>query len=211
MKHRGINPWYMRYNTMIRVFHLFCKLNFINLSAEDHFNKIMAEFNPGKHSCPWCNTKDPDWKYHADYERWLISFEGGAAVTYRLEISRYKCLSCGHTHAILPESIIPYQCYSFLFIIAVMRDYYTRTLTVADICTKYNISVSTLYSWKNLFSRHKKLWLGLLEDAYTSSLNFLDSFFNESFRYDLEEFFKIARISFLQDASQMKKAYSAPG
>ena len=175
---------------MIRVFHLFCKINSKNLSAEDLFNKFMAEFDPRKHSCPWCNTKSPDWKYHADYERWLISFEGGVTVTYRLEILRYKCPSCGHTHAILPESIIPYQSYSFLFIIAVMRDYYTRILTVVNICDKYNISTSTLYSWKELFLRHKKLWLGLLEDAYTSSLDFLDSFYDGSFQYDLQDFFQ---------------------
>ena len=196
---------------MIRVFHLFCKINSKNLSAEDLFNKFMAEFDPRKHSCPWCNTKSPDWKYHADYERWLISFEGGVAVTYRLEILRYKCPSCGHTHAILPESIIPYQSYSFLFIIAVMRDYYTRILTVANICDKYNISTSTLYSWKELFLLHKKLWLGLLEDAYTSSLGFLDSFYDRSFQYDLQKFFQIMRISFLQGASHIKKAHSAPG
>ena len=201
----------MRYNTMIRVFHLFCKLNFKNLSAEDLFNKFMAEFDPRKHNCPWCNTTYPDWKKHAKYERWLISFEGGVTVTYRLEITRYKCSSCGHTHAILPESIIPYQSYSFLFIIAVMRDYYTRVLTVAVICDKYNISTSTLYSWKELFLRQKKLWLGLLEDAYTSSLDFLDSFCGENFRYDLEEFFQISRISFLQGAHQINKAHYAPG
>ena len=196
---------------MIRVFQLLCKLNFQIVSAESLYNRFMAEIDPKKHSCPWCNTKSPDWKYHADYERWLISFEGGEAVTYRLEITRYKCSSCGHTHAILPELIIPYQCYSFLFIIAVMRDYYTRALTVADICTKYNISVSTLYSWKELFLRHKKLWLGLLEDACTTSLDFLDSFYGTSFRYDLEDFFQLLRISFLQGAGQLKKAYTAPG
>ena len=196
---------------MIRVFHLFCKLNFKNLSAEELFNKFMAEFDPRKHSCPWCKTKHPDWKYHAEYERWLISFKGEVAVTYRLEITRYKCSSCGHTHAILPEFIIPYQSYSFLFIIAVMRDYYTRTLTVADICIKYNISVSTLYSWKELFLKHKKLWLGLLEDAYISSLNFINSFYDTNFRYDLGEFFQIVGISFLQGARQGKKAYPAPG
>jgi hypothetical protein len=110
---------------MIRVFQLFCKLNFKHLSAEYLFNKYMAEFKPVEHSCPWCNTKDPDRKKHAEYERWLISYEGGGTVAYRLVITRYKCPSCGHTHAILPESIIPYQSYSFLFIIAVMRDYYT--------------------------------------------------------------------------------------
>ena len=143
---------------MIRVFQLFCKLNFQIVSAESLYNNFMAEIDPDKHSCPWCNTKSPDWKYHAEYDRWLISFEGGATVTYRLQITRYKCSSCGHTHAILPESIIHYQSYSFLFIIAVMKDYYTHTLTVANICTKYNISTSTLYAWKDLF--HIPVFLG---------------------------------------------------
>ena len=44
---------------MIRGFGLFHKLNLKNLSAEDLFNKYMSEFNPGEHSCPWCDTKDP--------------------------------------------------------------------------------------------------------------------------------------------------------
>ena len=70
---------------MIRGFRLFHKLNLKNLSAEDLFNKYMSEFNPGEHSCPWCDTKDPDWKKHAIYGRWLISFENGAVVTYRIE------------------------------------------------------------------------------------------------------------------------------
>ena len=196
---------------MIRGFGLLCKLKLKNLSAEDLFNKYMAEFKPGEHSCPWCSTKDPDWKKHAVYGRWLISFENGAAVTYRIEITRYKCSSCGHTHAILPESIIPYQSYSFLFILAVLRDYHARSLTVEAICDKYGISVSTLYSWKELFLRHKKIWMGLLEDAYTSSLEFLDSFYDGNFSYDLKEFFQLAGVSFLQGSSHVRKAYSAPG
>ena len=69
-----------------KVFQLFCKLNakLFLLRVFLFFNKFMAEFDPKKHSCPWCNTKAPDWKYHAEYDRWLISFEGGATVTYRL-------------------------------------------------------------------------------------------------------------------------------
>lgn len=196
---------------MIRVFQLFCKLNFKISSAEDIFNKFMTEFKPGEHRCPWCNAKGHDWKKHAEYKRWLISFEGRVTVTYRLEISRYKCPSCGRTHAILPESIIPYQSYSFLFIIAVMRDYYISTLTVADICAKYDISVSTLYSWRELFLRHKKIWLGLLEDTYTSSLEFLNSFCDGSFQYDLKDFFQIADVSFMQGSSRAKQACFTPG
>ncbi|WP_241423554.1 DUF6431 domain-containing protein [Candidatus Contubernalis alkaliaceticus] len=140
----------------------------------------------------------------------MISFEKGCSVTYRVTIIRYRCSSCGCTHAILPECIIPYQSYSFLFIIAVMRDYFTSFLTIQGICAKYGISVSTIYSWKKLFLRHKKIWIGLLEDACTSSLQFLDCFFNCSLLYTLKEFFLTANISFLQGSSHMRKAHFAP-
>ncbi|MBU7008804.1 DUF6431 domain-containing protein [Phosphitispora fastidiosa] len=194
---------------MIRVFELFCKLNFINLSAKDIFLQSMAEFHPHDHKCPFCLTEHPDWKKHAVYERYLISFESGRTVSYLITIIRYRCSSCGHTHAILPEPVIPYQSYSLLFILAVMRDYFISSLTVKDICAKYDISVSTLYSWKALFLRHKKIWLGLLNDACTSPLQFLNSLFIENL-HTLKEFFLTAGVSFLQGASHMKKAYFAP-
>lgn len=196
---------------MIRVFELFSKLNFNKFTAKEFFLRAMAGFKPSRHICPSCRTKHPDWRRHAVYERWLISYENGGTVTYRIKINRYKCSSCGCTHAILPESIIPFQSYSLLFIVSVMKDYYTRLLTVESICAKYDISVSTLYSWKELFLKHKKIWLGLLEDASISPLQFLDSFCHGSFIHTLKEFFQISSISFLQGSSYLKKAYSSPG
>jgi len=199
----------LRYTIMIRVFELFCKLNMINISAKDLFLQAMAEFQPHDHKCPFCSAEHPDWKKHAVYERYLISFESGRNVSYLITIVRYRCSSCGHTHAILPEFVIPYQSYSLLFILSVMRDYYIGSLTVADICEKYDIAVSTLYSWKELFLRHKKVWLGLLDDACTSSLQFLDSLFRNHL-HTLKEFFLLAGVSFLQGPSHIKKAYFAP-
>lgn len=192
---------------MIRVFELLCKLNFVKLSAIDLFTYSMAQFQPHDHRCPYCSNEHPDWKKHAVYERYLISFENGRTVSYQITIVRYRCSSCSHTHAILPEFIIPYQSYSLLFILAVMRDYFIGFLTVDRICAKYDISVSTLYSWKKLFLRHKKVWLGLLDDACTSSLQFLDFLFNLR---TLKEFFLMAGVSFLQGPSHIKKAYFAP-
>lgn len=194
---------------MIRVFELFCKLNVINLSAEDLFLQSMAKVHLHDHKCPFCSAEHPDWKKHAVYERYLISFESGRNISYLITIVRYKCSSCGHTHAILPEFVIPYQSYSLLFILSVMRNYYIGSLTVADICEKYDIAVSTLYSWKELFLRHKKVWLGLLDDACTSSLQFLDCLFINHLR-TLKEFFIMAGVSFLQGPSHIKKAYFAP-
>ncbi|HBK52428.1 DUF6431 domain-containing protein, partial [Syntrophomonas wolfei] len=69
-------------------------------------------------------------------------------------IIRYKCDSCGHTHALLPEFLIPYRSYSLLFILAVLKDY---CLTIEKISEKYGIAASTIYTWKALFLKNKKI------------------------------------------------------
>lgn len=194
---------------MIRVFNLFRKLNFLSVSAKDFFVQGMVEFNPHGYRCPVCKAEHNDWVRHATYERCLVSFENEHTVTYHITVVRYKCPSCNHTHAILPESIIPYHSYSFLFILAVMKDYFTKSITVENICIKYGIAVSTLYSWKELFLRHKKIWLGLLDNACTSSLRFLNSLFEGGLVHTLKEFFLMTGISFLQSTDHIKKAHWA--
>lgn len=192
---------------MIRVFRLFCKLN---ISIKELFLKFMAGFNPHEHKCPFCSARHPDWKKHGLYSRYIISFENGHTICHQINIIRYRCSSCGHTHAVLPDIIIPYQSYSLNFIIAVLQDYFSHSLTIAGICSKYDISVSTLYLWKKLFLKHKKLWLGALENMSASSVQFINSVINEYPVCILEDFFVSTGCSFLQGTFHMKKARSAP-
>jgi hypothetical protein len=199
---------------MIRVFSVFCKLNFKKFSAKDLFLAAMRDFSAEKLSslempCPFCGAKHPDWSYHDSYGRYLISFEMGAVVTYAIAISRIICSSCGHPHAILPEIIIPYSSYSLLFVLSVLRDYYLSHLTVQALCDKYQISPSTLYAWKRLFLIHKKLWLGILQDIYQNALNFLSSIPSLKTSADLSLFFLHHGYSFLQGVSKTAHFSSA--
>jgi len=196
-----------QYKLMIRVFTIFCKLNLKKLSAQALFSAAMQEFSMDKLSslilpCPFCKAKHPNWSYHASYKRYLISFEKGLPIVYEITITRLICSSCKHTHAILPEIIIPYGSYSLIFILNVLRDYYLSHMTVCTLCNKYQISPSTLYAWKHLFIIHKKLWLGFLEDISQNPLGFLSSFPSISNSLDLELFFKSHAQSFLQGVSK---------
>jgi len=188
---------------MIRLFTIFCKLNFKTLSVKDLFLESMKDFSPDKLpfiklSCPYCGAKTPTWSYHDSYQRYLISFENEVTITYTIDITRIICSSCQHTHAILPEIIVPYGSYSLPFIMAVLKDYFSTKLTVKVLCEKYQISISMLYGWKRLFLIHKALWLGILENAYQNSIIFLSSIPNFKTSNDLSLFFLQHGHSYLQ-------------
>lgn len=159
---------------MIRIFTVFCKLNQISFSDRQWLEKDLSDFCPDVNSsCPFCKAKGRLSK-SASYERYLVELQGGMPVTYRVEIPRYRCASCGHTHAILPGSLVPYRSYSLRFILKVLQCYFLHQKTVAGLCEAAGISAAALYEWKRLFLRQKSLWLGMLSDMEEDSVSFLE-------------------------------------
>jgi len=106
----------------------------------------VRSFNPYDFPCPKCSCKFPNWRRHDHYPRYIIAFEKGKSKTYDVAIERYSCSSCDHTHAVIPEFLVPYRSYSLFFILSVMKEYFTKSLTVVKMCEKYNIAISTFYS-----------------------------------------------------------------
>ncbi|MCL1810442.1 MAG: helix-turn-helix domain containing protein [Clostridiales bacterium] len=105
----------------------------------------------------------------------MITYSNGA-VAHRVRVERCICSSCGSTHAIMPGMLIPFGSYSLFFVLAVLRAYFSRSLsgeTVAQICSKHQIAVSTLYDWKKCFASHKSLWLGAARSLAALDLEFL--------------------------------------
>jgi transposase-like protein len=106
---------------------------------------------------------------HGNYERNVVYEIEGETTYSRLEVRRYKCKSCGVTHALLPDILVPYSAYSLVFKLRVLLSYFGGKETVAGICGRYGIAVSTLYAWKVQFLEHKELLMGLLTSVGTSS------------------------------------------
>lgn len=190
---------------MIRCFSLLCKLNFNHYSIENLFYKSMKMIKPQDHHCPNCFTKYPDWKKHATYSRYLIGFRANSVFCHTIIVSRFRCSSCGSTHAFLPEFIIPFKSHNLFFVLAVIKDLFVGNLTVTNICAKYEISVSTLYTWKSLFLKHKEAFLGALENLLISVRKFLDFLRQEGLKYHLPKFFAITNRSFLQSGADPPK------
>jgi hypothetical protein len=82
-------------------------------------------------------------------------------------------------------------------------------MDITNICEKYQISPSTLYGWKQLMLRHKKLWLGILEDIYQDPLTFLASILESNTSNNLQQFFKQNGHSFLQGVTKTARLNSS--
>jgi len=180
---------------MIRVFNAFGKSFFQTKSDLVTFNNFMDTFQVEKATCPHCGAKY-NCTFFSSYSRNMITFENGSNTCHNISITRVYCNSCNRTHAILPDNLIPFGSYSLSFILTVLRAHFLGTKTVTDLCEYFQISISTLYAWKHLFNEQKLLWLGILDDAITSSIQFIDDL--STLKVSLALIYKTIKVSFLE-------------
>ncbi len=121
--------------------------------------------------CPGCGSRGICIP-HGSYRRCVVDYVRGKVVYTSINVRRVRCTGCGHTHALLPDFIIPYTTYSLFFILRVLCAYFRRR-PVEQICRRFAITPSMLYQWKALFLAHKEVWLGVLKSAETAPEHFL--------------------------------------
>ena len=195
---------------MIRHFTALCKTIFDNFSDEAIFKDATGEFCHYGEKCPRCGAFGKLSPY-GSYFRNLVSYKDGIIVESRVSPLRFECTSCGATHALLPDIIIPYSPYSLRFILTVLTAYFERKTTVAEVCCRFSIAVSTLYSWKERLLEHKELLLGILESLKESGITFLRSLFGVACLSDrLRSFFQRYAFSFMQCTSAQRHGATNP-
>jgi transposase-like protein/ribosomal protein S27AE len=186
---------------MIRLFIGLCKAFYESLSDEAIFLEATGGFRPFDQKCPRCGAAGKLSPY-GSYFRGLVSLAGEEIDDRRVSPLRFKCGSCGATHALLPDILIPYSPYSLRFKLSVLIAYFERDTTVAAVCERFGIAVSTLYEWKKLLLEHKDLMLGVLASRKTDALAFLRGLFESSrLSSRIRDFFRRHAVSFLQNQS----------
>ena len=165
---------------MIREKRLYCKLIKIKKSARQLYEAEKRLCASSRQACPMCGCRGR-WLAHGQYEGSVIDYESGRVVYGRMKIRRVRCESWGHTHAVIPDYIIPYSTYSLFFVLRVLGEYFLRKRAVERICSRYNITPSMLYSWKGVFEEHKEIWLGVLAGAEQTGGDFIRWLVGEGF------------------------------
>lgn len=198
---------------MIRKNLLNCNLIQLKTLTKILFQKYMVSFHPETEVCSFCMCMGL-CRIHAYYNRSVIDFFEDSTVYNSVRIPRVVCTGCGHTHAILPDPIIPYSTYSLLFILRVLHLYFSHSRTIEKICERFQIVPAMLYRWKKLFQKHRSEWQGLLNCLEESDSAFLSDLLRLSpYSSFASSFTELTAVSFLQshkNPSFSKRSKSPP-
>lgn len=134
----------------------------------------MAKFRPERETCPSCGSVG-NCHIHDYYGRSIIDFRAGKQKKSDLCVLRVFCDSYEHTHAILPDIIIPYSSYGLIFILRLLGQYLAGRFTIEQICERYHVPAKQFYKWLSLWKEFKQEWLGILSDQETPNVSFLRS------------------------------------
>lgn len=193
---------------MIRLFTAFIKVFSEKISVTDTFTQASRDFNYYDAMCPKCGAAG-SLKPHGSYTRNLVYFVK-TFIACDIDVLLFMCTSCGKTHALLPDVLIPHSQYSLSFMLAVLIAYYERKSSVVKICELYNIAVSTLYEWKKRLEAHKHLMVKTYLDSVPPTLDFIFGLFSrDNSSETLRDFFRTYGFSFMQ-RNALKTSRSNP-
>ena len=182
---------------MIRKNSLNYKLNLSNHSSKDLYEAFKKDFNLSKERCPTCNAIG-QMKIFDSYDRYIVDFRNGKIISDMLTIPRALC-TCGHTHGILTDFIVPYRQYSLPFILQVLKERFINNMTLEKIHEIYGVSHKVLKKWKDVFRRHRDLWLGIVRSRQVSFQEYLDQILSlDPYSGFAHAFYLRTLLSFLQ-------------
>lgn len=156
------------------------RFNILNTTfLKAHINDIKTAYseyckniNMKSVECNYCHRKN--CHKHGYYDRYyLISPDDLISEDNTITILRIKCNDCGHTHAILPEEIIPYQQYSLIFVYTALEMHYVRNISIREVCQRMNINQRTFFKWAKTFMEQLKKHLGVINTLNFSIKSFL--------------------------------------
>ena len=118
------------------------KINPLFIENEEKINKFLDKYennlNNGYLQCPYCNSTDLiKW---GNYERNIIYLADNECRSRVISVKRIKCKSCNHTHALLPEGIVPYK-------------QHTLKTIIESLTNKTNVSENLIKKWKRQINK----------------------------------------------------------
>ena len=96
-----------------------------------------------KNVCPFCHAKNKLIKYGSYHRNFSILY-GNSIENYYIRVNRVLCKSCLHTHALLPNFIIPYKIMAIFSISKIVQK--ATTSSAYNLAKIINVSYQYIYS-----------------------------------------------------------------
>lgn len=117
----------------------------INKKIKENIETYEKLTNYGYLTCPNCySSLLIRW---GTYERMAICIDDNKIEEKLISIQRYRCKSCGKTHGILPEGLIPYKQFATDIITEVLLNPYSKNI---DDIANY-INYDTIKRWQKQY------------------------------------------------------------
>ena len=130
------------FNKKINTFSKFYK-NISSLTQENVQN-LMPSCSDIHCNCPKCKAKS-NFSFHGSYTRNISFIHENKSYDFKVSITRVICNSCGSTHALLPNFIIPYKIFSRESILYIITE--AMSSSILKTAQKLNISFQLIYSF----------------------------------------------------------------
>jgi len=123
-----------------------------SVNCNNYGEKIFNNYLFFDYICPTCGARH-SFTRHACYERNICLMDNCDNIhEEKMMILRLLCGSCGSTHAVLPNDVVPYCIYSYSFIMNVLIKYFIENKKIVDICEACSISFQLIYSFVSKFT-----------------------------------------------------------
>lgn len=117
--------------------------------SQKAYDNIIASLYLPNIQCPCGHTGG--LVHHGSYERTVKAPDGA----FRLRICRVKCTFCGHTHAILPSSVIPYSQIPLKEQVDIIHSYEQKSGYTEILSSNLSIDENNIQS---VILRYRRFW-----------------------------------------------------
>ena len=130
-------------------FNSFDENNLKNFETHSEQNSYIQSLMPDItdiHSqvCPWCHAKNKFIKY-GTYSRNISFVIDNNVENYNVKVQRIMCKSCKHTHALLPNFIVPYKIMSISSIALIVQR--AVSTSVCKLAEAIGLSIQSIYAF----------------------------------------------------------------
>lgn len=137
-----ITPFYNKINS-------FNEKSLKNFSSHDEKNSYIQSLMPDitdihRNLCPCCHAVNQLIKY-GTYERNLSILEDNEINNYKISVQRVMCKSCGHTHSLFPNFIVPYKIMALFSIAQIVQK--ASISSAYKLAETINLSVQMIYTY----------------------------------------------------------------